>query len=138
MDNNTGYELSREFPVTQDTLFKAFINEATLKSIWGVSSITVDARPNEKARAHLEIGNENWDFTITYRDIVPNETLRWAVHFDRFPGKETRVTLSFKTTTSGAEVTVRMENFETPQERDANRQAWERALRTLEGLLVRP
>jgi|GEM_PF-6223239 len=33
IDDNA-YELSREFPVTQDGLFDAFINEAILKSIW--------------------------------------------------------------------------------------------------------
>lgn len=50
IDDNA-YELSREFPVTQDGLFDAFINEAILKKYLGVSSITVDARPNGQARA---------------------------------------------------------------------------------------
>jgi uncharacterized protein YndB with AHSA1/START domain len=135
IDNNTAYELSPVFPVSQETLFNALINEAILKRIWGVSSITVDARPNGKARAQLEIDGENWDFTLTYQEVVQNERLRWVVHFDRFPTKETRVTLWFKATTGGAEVTIRMENFETSEERDGNRQAWEAGLARLEGLI---
>ena len=131
IDNNTAYELTSVFPGAQATLFNAFINAAILKEIWGLSSITVDARPNGQAHAQLEIGNENWDFTITYQEVVPYDKLRWVVHFDRFPSKETRVTLWFKTTTGGAEVKVRMENFENSQERDANRNAWEGALKTL-------
>jgi hypothetical protein len=77
---------------------------------------------------------ENWEFTITYKEVVRYGKLRWVVHFDRFPTKETRATLWFKPATRGAEVTVQMENFETPEERDNNRQAWERALQKLETL----
>jgi hypothetical protein len=135
IDKNTAYELSHAFPVTQATLFDAFINSAILKDIWGVSSITVDARPGGQARARLTIDQENWDFTITYQELVPASKLRWVVHFDRFPSKETSVKLLFKPTVSGSEATVRMENFENPQERDANKQAWEAALSMLEGIV---
>jgi len=47
------------------------------------------------------------------------------------------VTLSFSATAGGSEVTVRMENFETSQERDANREAWEGALKRLEAIVGR-
>jgi hypothetical protein len=57
------------------------------------------------------------------------------VHFDDFPAKETRAALLFSATAGGSEVTVRMENFETSQERDANKQAWEGALRRLESIV---
>ena len=76
-----------------------------------------------------------WDFTIIYREVVLPDKLRWVVHFDRFPTKETRVTLSFKTKEGGSEVTARMENFETSQERDGNKQAWEAALKKLEAIV---
>ncbi|MGH2362204.1 MAG: SRPBCC family protein [bacterium] len=133
--NNTSYELSRVFQVTPATLFNAFIDAGTLKHIWGISSISVDARPSGQTRAEMSLDNENWNFTITYQEVIPHEKLRWIVHFDRFPSKETRVTLLFKATAGGAEVTVRMENFETPEERDGNKQAWEGALKKLERLL---
>ena len=136
LDDDTAYELAAEFPVARSVLFNAFIDEEKLRRMWGVSSISVDARPNGQARALLEIDGERWDFTITYREVVPPDVLRWVVHFDRFPGKEIRVALLFKTTAGGAGVTVRMENFDTPEERDANRGAWEAGLATLKTLLA--
>ena len=135
MENDTTYELSRVFAVAPGKLFSRFLDEATLKTIWGVSQITIDARPEGRARAQLTINDENWDFTITYKEIVPSQTLRWIVHFDRLPSKEIKVTLRFKEIAAGTELTLRMENFESSNERDQNRQAWEAALETLEGLL---
>ena len=129
------YELSRVFAVTPGKLFSCFLDESTLKTIWGVSQITIDARAEGRARAQLTINDENWDFTITYKEVVPGQTLRWVVHFDRLPSKEIRVTLRFKEIAAGTELTLRMENFESWQERDQNRQAWEGALETLQALI---
>jgi uncharacterized protein YndB with AHSA1/START domain len=83
IDTATGYELSRTFSISQAALFSAFVDVATLKEIWGVSDITVDARPGGETRATLTIGNESWDFTITYQEVVPNDRLRWFVRFYR-------------------------------------------------------
>jgi uncharacterized protein YndB with AHSA1/START domain len=132
---DTSYELTRFFQASIEKLFKAFINESVLKKIWGVSEITIDARPGGKANAKLEINGQDWNFVITYREVQPYERLKWAVHFEKFPSKETRVTLLFKKTGSGTEFTLRQENFETPQERDENRKAWVNALNILEGLM---
>ena len=106
-----------------------------MKKIWGVSAIKIDPRPEGKARAKLQIGNEKWDFTITYKEVVPNEELRWIVHFDRFPSKETRTTLLLTKVSEGTRLVFRQENFQTSQERDENRQAMTEALKTLDGLL---
>jgi hypothetical protein len=48
-----------------------------------------------------------------------------------FPAKETRVTVLLGAAPVGTELKIRMENFETAEERDANRQAWQRGLSTL-------
>jgi len=82
IDDKTAYELTHSFPIPQSVLFRAFIDAATLKQIWGVSSITVDARPNGQTRAKLTVADENWDFTIIYQEVVPPDKLRWVVHFD--------------------------------------------------------
>ena len=75
--NNIAFEVSHVFPVTQATLFNAFIDAATLKQIWGVSSISVDARPGGHARAEMSFDNENWNFTITYQEVNPHDRLPW-------------------------------------------------------------
>ena len=138
MDNNTAYEISRIFAATQKQLFDAFTDGPTLKKIWGVQSISVDPRVGGTANAKYIVGDQNWSFTITYLEIVSSEKLRWITHFESFPSKETKVTLLIKKAGQGTELVVRMENFETPQERDNNKRAWEGALMTLEGLLAQP
>jgi uncharacterized protein YndB with AHSA1/START domain len=130
------YEISKEFKAAPEIVFRSFIDEETLKKIRGVSAIKIDARPEGKARAKLQIGNENWDFTITYKEVVPNEKLRWIAHFDRFPSKETRTTLLLTKVPEGTRLIFRQENFQTSQERDENRQAIAEALKTLDGLLT--
>ncbi|HKV06132.1 MAG TPA: SRPBCC family protein [Candidatus Acidoferrales bacterium] len=136
MDKDTAYELIAPFTIAPDRLFKAFLDETVLKKLWGVSEISIDARAGGTARAKMTIANENWNFTLTYDEISPNEKLRWSVHFDRFPQKETRVTLLFKRIPAGTELTVRQENFDDARERDANREAWRGALNILGGLLA--
>jgi len=132
IDSNTSYELKKTFTVTPDKIFNAFIDESILKKIWGVSDIVIDARPEGKAHAKLMFDNENRDLTITYKEVVPGEKLRWIVSFDRSPEKEIRVTLMFKKIPGETEFTLRQKNFDNTQERDNNKQAWERALETLE------
>ena len=134
-DSKTAYELSQTFPVSQERLFSALTDSTVLKKIWGVQQITVDARVGGRADAVYIEGGQDWSFTITYTEVVPNKKLNWITHFKSFPTKETRVTLLFNKADLGAELIVRMENFETPEEREANLQAWQRGLATLEDIL---
>jgi hypothetical protein len=45
------------------------------------------------------------------------------------------VTLLLKEVVNGTELTVRMENFEAAEERDANKRAWQHGLTTLADIL---
>lgn len=128
---NTSYELTEIFPVSRERLYRALTDKAVLKKIWGVQQITVDARVGGRTDAVYIADGQDWSFTITYTEVLPNETLRWVTHFKSFPTKETRVLLRFTDEIKGTKLTVRMENFESAEERDANRQAWQRALATL-------
>ena len=130
-DGKTAYELSQTFPVSQERLFSALTDSTVLKKIWGVQQITVDARVGGRADAVYIEGGQDWSFTITYTEVVPNKKLNWITHFKSFPTKETRVTVLFNKADKGAELIVRMENFETAEEREANKQAWQRGLATL-------
>ena len=134
-DGKTAYELSQTFPVSQERLFSALTDSTVLKKIWGVQQITVDARVGGRADAVYIEGGQDWSFTITYIEVVPNKRLSWITHFKSFPTKETRVTVLFNKADKGAELIVRMENFETAEEREANKQAWQRGLATLADIL---
>lgn len=135
IDDKTAYEISRIYPVSQNKLFNALTDSSVLKKIWGVQSITVDARVGGQANAVYIEGDQDWSFIISYKEVVPNEKIRWVTHFKSFPSKETRVTLLFNKINTGTELVVRMENFETPEERDANKNAWESGLNTLFDIL---
>lgn len=135
VNTNIGYELSGTFPVSQDRLFQALTDASVLKRIWGVQQITVDARVGGETHATFIAGGQDWSFTITYVEVEPNRLLRWITHFKSFPTKETRVAIRLDPADNGSELTVRMDNFETPDERDANKQAWQQGLVTLAELL---
>ncbi len=122
------YEVSRTISASTARLFAALTDAAVLKKIWGVQQITVDARVGGMTRAVYVEGGQDWSFTITYTAVVPNRTLEWVTHFRSFPTKETRVAVRLDDAPDGTLLTLRMENFETAEERDANEQAWHRGL----------
>ena len=134
-DSKTAYELSQTYPVSQERLFGALTDPTVLKTIWGVQQITVDARVGGRAHAVYIEGGQDWSFTITYTEVLPNRKLNWITHFKSFPTKETRVTVLFKEADKGTELIVRMANFETTEEREANKQAWQRGLAILADIL---
>ncbi len=133
-DSNTAYEISKMITVPPEKLFAVFLNSNDLRKILGVSSITVDARPGGQAIAKYQNGDSNLDFTLTFKEIIPNKKLRWIVHFDQSPGKEIMTTLTFEKIKDGTNIIVRQENFTTPQERDENKKTWEETLIKLDAL----
>lgn len=134
IDPNSAYEFSKDLVVPAEKLYSSFLDPLTLKDIWGVSSITIDPRPEGKAIAKFKIDNQTRDFTLTYKELIPYEKLKWVVHFDSFPEKEIYTTIWFKKIKTGTTVTIRQENFSTPEERDENRKAWDFSIDMLHAL----
>lgn len=134
-DNKPSYELSETFPVSPERVFNALTDADVLKKIWGVQRIVVDARVGGKTIAEYIDGGVDWSFTLTYVEVEPNHTLRWVTHFKSFPTKETVVTVILEEMGNGTKLTIRMENFETAEERDNNKQAWQHGLATLADIL---
>ena len=131
-DTGIEYELSRTYSASPAALFHALTNPVVLKRMWGVQEITVDARVGGHAVATYVADGQDWSFTITYTELsLEDGRLRWIARFKKFPSKETRVTVLLKQGEIGTSLTLRMGNFESTQERDANRQAWERGLSVL-------
>lgn len=131
-DTGIAYELSRTYSASPEALFNALTNSVMLKRIWGVQEIEVNARVGGDAVATYIVEGQDWSFTITYTELTLDEgRLRWVTRFKRFPTKETRVSVLLRSGETGTELTLRMENFESTEERDANRLAWERGLAIL-------
>ena len=132
MDTGIAYELSRTYSASPEALFNALTNAAVLKRIWGVQEIDVDARVGGHAVATYIVEGQDWSFTITYTELTLDEgRLGWVARFKNFPSKETRVSVRLKQVDKGTALTLRMENFESTEECNANRQAWERGLAIL-------
>jgi uncharacterized protein YndB with AHSA1/START domain len=130
IDSGIGYELSETYPVSRERLFLALTDAAILKEIWGVQQIDVDARVGGRTTA-IFLADGDWSFTITYSEIVPNQRLEWTTRFKAFPTKATRVTVTIEEVERGSTLVIRMGNFETADERDANREAWRAGLASL-------
>ncbi len=137
-DSGIHYELTAKLPASPQRVFEALTDATILKKIWGVQEITVDARVGGKAEATFVAGGQDWSFTLTYAELAPHHTLRWVTHFKSSPTKETRVTVRLKEANPGTELNLRMENFESAEERDANRQAWQGGLSALSDILRKP
>ena len=131
-DTGIEYELSRTYSASSAALFHALTSSMVLKRMWGVQEITVDARVGGRAVATFVVDGQDWSFTITYTELALEQgRLSWIARFKSFPSKETRVTVLLRPSGSGTALTLRMGNFESTQERDANRQAWEEGLSVL-------
>ena len=133
--SDTAYEISRYIPEPQEIIYNAFIDPDGLQKIWGLTRITLDPRPGEKSFAKMQFGNTIIDFTLTFKEMIPNEKLSWVVQFDSLPGKEISTSILFRKAKGGTDLILRQENFTDQPERDENKKAWEAALMRLEGLI---
>lgn len=131
-DSVIAYELSRTYAAPAEAIFDALTNSAVLKRMWGVQEIDVDARVGGETIATYVIEGQDWSFIITYTELARDGgRLGWVTRFKNFPLKETRVTVVLHEADNFTTLTLRMENFESTEERDANRQAWEKGLEIL-------
>jgi len=130
-DTGFGYEIRQDFPVSRERLYRALTDAASLKRIWGVQQISVDARVGGTTHAVYIADGQDWSFTLTYTEVLPNQSLKWTTRFKSFPTKATRVAIGLSDADGGAELTIQMSNFESAEERDANRRAWEHGLSVL-------
>ena len=138
-DTGIAYELSRTYSASPEALFNALTDGVVLKRIWGVQEISVDARVGGQAVATYVVDGQDWSFTITYTELAPVDgRLQWMTRFKNFPSKETRVTVLLKRGDKGTILTLRMGNLESTEERDANKQAWERGLAILAEVVQSP
>lgn len=131
-DSSISYELSSTFSASPEALFDALTSAMVLKRIWGVQDIDVDARVGGQASAIYVVDGQDWSFKITYTELARDQgRLRWIARFKSFPSKETRVFVQLTRVSGETALTLRMENFESTEECNANRQAWERGLAIL-------
>lgn len=136
-NDTTTYTITKTVAVSPDKVYETYLNPESLKQIWGLDSISVDAKPEGRTRAKLRLNDENWDFTLIYKEVIPNQKLKWVVNFDEHPKIEVWTTVVFNSVKEGTEISLSQENFNTKAERDENRQANTESLDKLTRLLVK-
>jgi uncharacterized protein YndB with AHSA1/START domain len=136
-DDTTSYTIKKTLAVSPDKVYNTYIDPQSLKQIWGVDSISVDARPEGQTRAMLNVNEQNWDFTLTYKEVIPNQKLKWVAEFDEHPRSEILTTVVFNSIKEGTEISFSQENFKTKKERDENRTANNETLNKLTSLLIK-
>ena len=136
-EDTTSYTIKKTLAVSPDKVYNTYMDPRSLKQIWGVDSISVDARPEGQTRAMLSTNEQNWDFTLTYKEVIPNQKLKWIAQFEKHPKSEILTTVVFNSVKEGTEISFSQENFKTKKERDENRNANRESLNKLTSLLVK-
>ncbi len=136
-NDTTSYTIKKMVSVSPDKVYETYLDPEYLKQIWGVDSISVDAKPEGRTRAKLRVNDQNWDFTLVYKEVIPNQKLKWVVNFDEHPKIEVWTTVVFNSVKEGTEISLSQENFNTKAQRDENRNANTESLDKLTKLLVK-
>jgi uncharacterized protein YndB with AHSA1/START domain len=137
VEDTTSYTITKTVALSPDKVYDTYLDPRSLKQIWGVDSISIDARPEGQTRAMLRINEQNWDFTLTYKEVIPNQKLKWIAQYDKHPKIEILTTVVFNSVKEGTEITFSQENFKTKAERDQNRNANGESLDKLSSLLIK-
>lgn len=136
-NDSTSYTIKKTLAVSPDKVYETYTDPQSLKQIWGLDSINLDVRPEGITRAKMRVNDKNWDFSITYKEVIPNQKLKWVVNFDEHPKIEIWTTVVFNSVKEGTEISLSQENFNTKAERDQNREANTEALNKLTSLLIK-
>jgi uncharacterized protein YndB with AHSA1/START domain len=136
-EDTTSYTITKTVAISPDKVYDSYIDPRSLKQIWGVDSINVDARPEGQTRAMWRVNEQNWDFTITYKEVIPNQKLKWITQFDKYPKSEIWTTVVFNSVKEGTEITFSQENFKTKTERNERRSFHTESLNKLSSLLIK-
>lgn len=135
--DTTSYTITKVLTVSPEKVYNAYVDPQSLKQIWEVDSISVNAIPNGQTWARLRVNEQNWDFTLTYKEVIPNQKLKWVAHFDKHPKIEILTTVVFNSIPEGTEISFSQENFNTKRQRDENKNANTQALNKLSSLLIK-
>lgn len=134
--------LTREFSAPKALLFKLWTQPEHIVRWWGCAEtgevdFTNDLRVGGAFTAVMKLGNGHTHrITGVYCKIEEPDRLvfTWAWdNTDGFHGSETLVTVTFKETSGGTELTLRHDFFDKVDDRDAHGEGWGASLDRLAG-----
>lgn len=138
-------QVSRVIRAKREAVFNAWTKPEMIRQWFGpgnleVAAVDADVRPNGAYRISMQ-GCESSPAEVershrstargTYKEIVPNELLRFTWHGDWDPSLETLVTVKLEDVEGGTRVTITHEGFVTADSCSKHEQGWTKSLENL-------
>ncbi len=145
-DKQASLQIVRRFSVSPEEVWRAWTDPEAMKKWWGPGETDVvhlaetDVRVGGRFRvvfaspASSEPDEVN-DVGGVYREVVPNRKLVFSWTWKSTPERESQVTVTFKPTRDGTELTLLHERFFDAETRDRHEEGWTGALDKLDRLL---
>jgi uncharacterized protein YndB with AHSA1/START domain len=146
MKDEIQIELTKEFSVTADTLYKAWTTEEDLKQWWQPMENTLTHLVNElneggKVEYQFSTAEGEEAFTIsgTYKEVQPAKKLvytwNWKLPSPSVQDTDFLLTIEFSSKDSGSRLHVIQEKFTSAEAVQPHREGWENALESLASYL---
>lgn len=144
MNEDLKLQISKVIKAKRPRVFEAWTKPELLQQWFGpentiAPSADIDFRVGGAYRIQVQACEGSDDTGIrrlsqatgVYKEIVPNERIRFTWHGDWDPSLETMVTVVFKDVAGGTEVTLTHERFVTAESRDKHQHGWTGSLEKL-------
>jgi uncharacterized protein YndB with AHSA1/START domain len=136
-EDSTSYTLNKILAVSPEKVYNVYLDPQSLKQIWDLDSIRVDAKPEGETRCYLKVDGRERNFTLIYKEIIPNQKLKWLTRFNERTKDQIVTTVVFNSVKEGTEISFCQEHFQTKAQRNQHKAAHSEALNKLSSLLVK-
>ena len=109
---------------TKPELMRQWYAPGTMKTPEASSDLRVGGLYHVQMKGEMKGEQVNPTARGTYKEIVPNELIRFTWGWEGDPSPETLVTVEFKDVTGGTEVTLTHERFASIEKRDSHEHGW--------------
>ncbi|HVF80562.1 MAG TPA: SRPBCC domain-containing protein [Flavisolibacter sp.] len=139
-------ELTKDFGVSAEVLYKAWTTEDGLKQWWHpmgntLRGLTNELRDGGKVEYQFSTAEGEEAFTISgvYKEVLPVKKLvytwNWKLPSPSVQDTDFLLTIEFTSTGSGSSLHVMQENFTSEEAVQPHREGWENALQDLAAYL---
>lgn len=147
METNTlKLDVSKDFKVPVERLYKAWITEEDLKQWWHPMGNNLQELTNNLEQGGdikyvfaSESGEQNFTITGNYEEVKEGERLayswNWEVPAETLGSSQYRLTVLFTTQDSGSRLQVTQENFADEEAIQPHKEGWDKGLSDLQQYL---
>jgi uncharacterized protein YndB with AHSA1/START domain len=145
MKMNNELKTVKEFNHPAEKVYAAWTEPEQLKQWWQPMNAKLTQVKNDlNVGGEIEYqfsteGEEGFNVTGTYSEVVPNERLvySWVWQLRQNEKEDYQLSVDFASTESGCRLEVRQENFRMQEQLEPHREGWEQGLSSLASYLDR-